>query len=72
MCIRDRAQDWSVYPVGIGFGTDYDFMDRIARIGGTAEGGQATRGSGNPALYEESLQEIFYEIITNAKARLVK
>ena len=69
---RMQADDWSVYPVGIGFGTDYDFMDRIARIGATAVEGQGVRGSGNPALYEESLQEIFNEIITNSKARLVK
>ena len=69
---RMQADDWTIYPVGIGFGTDYDFMDRIARIGATAEDGRATRGSGNPALYEEALQEIFNEIITNAKARLVK
>ena len=67
-----QADDWTVYPVGIGFGTDYDFMDRIARIGATAIDGQATRGSGNPAIYEETLKEIFHEIITNAKARLVK
>ena len=69
---RMQADDWTVYPVGIGFGTDYDFMDRIARIGATAIDGQATRGSGNPAIYEETLKEIFHEIITNAKARLVK
>ena len=47
-------------------------MDRIARIGATAADGAAQRGSGNPALYEESLQAIFNDIITNAKARLVK
>lgn len=69
---RMQVDDWTVYPVGIGFGTDYEFMDRIARIGSTAIGGQASRGSGNPALYEETLQKIFHEIITNAKARLVK
>ena len=41
---RMQDDDWTVYPVGIGFGTDYDFMDRIARIGATAVDGQATRG----------------------------
>ena len=69
---RMQADNWSIFPVGIGFGTDYDFMDRIARIGATAADGAAQRGSGNPALYEESLQAIFNDIITNAKARLVK
>ncbi len=43
------ANKWKVFPVGIGLGTDYDFMDRFARIAGTAQGGLSVRGSGNPA-----------------------
>ncbi|MCA9173597.1 MAG: VWA domain-containing protein [Planctomycetales bacterium] len=62
-----------VYPVGIGLGADYDFMDRLARIGGTADvNGQATRGSGNPAEYEQRLIDIFERIIKRPTARLVK
>ena len=67
-----QAEKWFVYPIGIGFGTDYDFMDRVARMGDTATGGQAMRGTGNPALYEETLKEMFLEIITNAAVGLVK
>ena len=67
-----QADEWYVYPIGIGFGTDYDFMDRVARIGSTASNGQGMRGTGNPALYEETLEDMFLEIITNAKVNLVK
>ncbi len=68
-----QANGWSVYPVGLGLGTDYGFMDRMARTGGTAnDSGQSPRGSGNPAEYEQRLADIFEEIITNPKSRLVK
>ena len=61
----------NLYNVGIGLGTDYDFMDRMARLAGTDEGGQARRGSGNPAQYEQVLTAIFTEIIKNPGGRLV-
>jgi len=62
-----------LFPVGIGLGTDYDFMDRLARSGGTSDDdGQSPRGSGNPAEYEQRLTDIFEEIITNPKVRLVQ
>ena len=68
-----QAADWQVFSVGIGLGTDYDFMDRMARLGGTAnDAGQSPRGSGNPAEYEQRLTEIFEKIITNPQIRLVQ
>jgi hypothetical protein len=68
-----QLEGWAVFPVGIGLGTDYDFMDRMARTGGTAnDSGQSPRGSGNPAQYEQRLQDIFEEIITSPKSRLVQ
>ncbi len=64
---------WYLYPVGVGLGTDYDFMDRLARMGNTANGdGESPRGSGNPAEYERRLSAIFEEIITNPQVRLVQ
>jgi len=61
------------YEIGIGLGTDYDFMDRLARMGGTDnEDGQAPRTSGNPVGYESELSEIFEDIIENPAVRLVK
>ncbi len=66
----DKVQ---VYPVGVGLGTDYDFMDRIARTSNTADaGGMAARGSGNPAEYEQKMTDIFEKIITKPTARLVQ
>ena len=70
---RMDADNWDMFAVGMGLGADYDFMDRLARMGGTANGdGQSPRGSGNPAEYEQRLTEIFEEIITNPQVRLVQ
>jgi hypothetical protein len=64
---------WYLYPVGLGLGTDYNFMDRLARMGATADdNGQSRRGSGNPADYEQKLTEIFREIITSPTVKLVQ
>jgi len=66
-------EHWSVFPVGIGLGTNYTFMDRLARAGGTAnDDGESPRGSGNPAEYEQRLTEIFEKIITTPQVRLVQ
>jgi hypothetical protein len=64
---------WLVFPVGVGLGTDYGFMDRMARLGSTADNnGQCPRGSGNPAQYEQRLTDIFRKIITSPQVRLVQ
>lgn len=60
-----------LYPVGIGLGCDYDFMDRLARMGLTAKGGMSPRGSGNPADYETRLKDLFKDIILRPDVRLV-
>ncbi|MEM6655890.1 MAG: vWA domain-containing protein, partial [Planctomycetota bacterium] len=68
-----RTAKVDVFPVGVGLGTDYDFMDRAARIGGTGgDDGQARRGTGNPAEYEALLTKMFEEIISLPTARLVE
>jgi hypothetical protein len=67
-----QVKGWKTYPVGIGFGTDYSFMDRTARMGSTAnDDGESPRGSGDPDEYEERLKEIFEDIIANSGVRLV-
>lgn len=54
-------------------GYSYDFMDREARMGATADkNGHSQRGTGNPADYQAVLTQIFNNIITNPKVRLVK
>lgn len=68
-----KANGVDVYPVGIGLGADYNFMDRVARMGGTANAaGQGPRGSGNPAEYEQVLSAIFEKIVASPTARLVE
>lgn len=69
---RASAEDSTLFPVGMGLGTDYDFMDRMARFSGTDNDGESIRGSGNPAQYEARLTEIFTEIIHRPGSRLVK
>jgi Flp pilus assembly protein TadG len=60
-----------IFPVGTGLGADYDFMDRVARLNGTAKNGQAPRGTGNPASNEATLTSIFTSIIQGGRVRLV-
>ncbi|TWT66988.1 von Willebrand factor type A domain protein [Posidoniimonas polymericola] len=68
-----EADGIEVYPVGIGMGADYDFMDRVSRLGGTGGAdGQSPRGSGNPAEYELLLTKIFEDIVKKPTARLVE
>jgi hypothetical protein len=67
-----EAEGFDVWPIGIGLGTNYDFMDRLGRLGGTADNnGQSPRGSGNPAEYEERLVDIFEHIILTPNVQLV-
>lgn len=68
-----QGQNWQTFPVGVGLGCDYNFMDRIARTGQTAnENNQSPRGSGNPAEYEQRLKTIFQQIIDSPRVRLVQ
>ncbi len=68
-----QAAGWKVFPVGVGLGADYSFMDRLARLGGSADDdGHSPKGTGNPALYEQRLTDIFREIIENPRVRLVQ
>jgi hypothetical protein len=68
-----QGNHWQLFPVGIGLGCDYTFMDKMARMGQTADpNGQGPRGSGNPADYEARLTQIFQKIITNPRLRLVQ
>lgn len=66
-----ESENTVVYPVGIGLGTDYGFMDRMARMANTDKAGLSPRGSGNPAEYEQRLTDIFEEIIKNPVGRMV-
>jgi Flp pilus assembly protein TadG len=68
-----QDNNWYLYPVGLGAGCDYGFMDRMARMGATADtNGHSPQGTGDPDNVENTLTQIFTSIITNPKLRLVK
>lgn len=68
-----QSKKWRTFPVGIGLGCNYTFMDCAAVTGGTVgPSGHITQGSGDPSQYEETLKKIFKDIINNPRARLVK
>jgi hypothetical protein len=67
-----KSDKWDVYPVGLGMAADYNFMDRMARIAGTAKDGAAYRSSGDPDEYETALGKIFEDIILRPKVQLVQ
>lgn len=71
--MRMQLMGWKVFSVGVGLGTDYDFMDRMSRMGLTANpSGQGPRTSGSPLAYENEVSAIFRNIITNPQVRLVR
>lgn len=65
-------QRGKMFSVGMGLGTDYDFMDRIARIASTASNGFSPRGTGNPAQYEQQLIDTLESIINKPGSRMVQ
>ncbi len=67
-----KAKKQRLYPVGMGLGSDLDFMDRTARLAGTDIGGLSPRGTGNPSDYETQLINIFKQIINTRAGRLVR
>lgn len=67
---QSKPSGLQLFPVGTGLGADYDFLDRTARLNGTAKNGAAPRGTGNPASYEATLTQIFLEIIKGGRVRL--
>lgn len=67
-----KDQRGKLYSVGMGLGTDYDFMDRIARIASTDSNGLSPRGTGNPAQYEQQLINTLESIINSPGSRMVE
>lgn len=67
-----KADSVQMFPVGTGLGADYDFLDRAARLNGTAKSGKSPRGTGNPAAYEDALTKIFQDIIKGGHVRLAR
>jgi Flp pilus assembly protein TadG len=68
-----QSDNWYLYAAGLGANCDYGFLNRMARLGGTADkDGNAPSGKDDSYQIEENLTEIFNNIITNPKLRLVQ
>jgi Flp pilus assembly protein TadG len=71
--LQMRMKRFTVFPVGIGLGPRDDFVDRVARLAGTAdERGQGLRCGLNPAEYEQQLTEALRKIVAACQVRLVQ
>ena len=68
-----QGKGWYVYALALGLAADYDFMNRMARMGGTADdNGLAPTTSGDPSTYETEMTDLLDKIIDNPQVRLVK
>ncbi len=68
-----QSKGWYVYALPLGLAVDSDFMNRMARVGGTADdNGNAPSTSGDPSTYETEMTTLLGKIIDNPQVRLVK
>lgn len=68
-----QGGNWHVYALGIGLAVDTDFMDKMARIGNTADSsGHAPVTSGDPTSYESEMTNLLDQIINNPQVHLVQ
>jgi hypothetical protein len=64
---------WKLYALALGLAADYDFMDRMARMGGTADNnGHAPTTSGDPSTYEAEMTALLKQVVDNPSVRLVQ
>ncbi len=64
---------WHLYALALGLAADYDFMDRMARMGNTADdNGKAPRTSGDPSMYEAEMTALLKQVVDNPQVRLVQ
>ncbi|HRX78210.1 MAG TPA: hypothetical protein P5307_04070, partial [Pirellulaceae bacterium] len=66
-----HADKYDVFAVGLGFGADSNYLNRMANLGGTAGFGQGLQAGGDPTQYEDNLTQIFKDIIFQPTVRLV-
>jgi Flp pilus assembly protein TadG len=68
-----QGGNWHVYALGIGLAVDTDFMDKMARVGNTADSnGHAPVTSGDPTSYETEMTALLDQIINNPQVHLVQ
>ena len=68
-----QGKNWHVYALGIGLAVDWDFMNRMARFGNTADSnGDAPTTSGDPSTYETEMTNLLDQVVDNPEVRLVQ
>jgi Flp pilus assembly protein TadG len=67
-----QAKGWTTYAVGVGLGTDDEFMDRVMKMSTNEADAEAPQTSGDPAEYETELRAIFKQIVDTPRVRLVE
>lgn len=68
-----QLEKWQVFPIGAGPGADYGFLDRMARLSGTAGAdGGCPRPGADPAGLEQGLTRALGQIIASPQVRLVQ
>ena len=68
-----QGKGWYVYALGIGLAVDTDFMNRMARVGGTADdNGEAPTTSGDPSQYVAEMTALLDKIIDNPQVHIVQ
>ena len=70
---RMQARGWRVYPVAVGTRGDRDFLDRLARMGGTGESrDQAVPASPETTDSERELVDVLRRIVSATEVQLVQ
>jgi Flp pilus assembly protein TadG len=67
-----QGNHWYTYPVGLGLSIDTAFMDGMANIAGTAKKDGSSMSSTDPTTAINDLKDIFSDILTRPKLRLVQ
>ena len=70
---RMHARGWRVYPVAVGTRSHHDFLDRLARIGGTGESrDQCVRASMETMDSRRQLVDVLTRIVSATEVQLVE
>jgi hypothetical protein len=70
---RMHARGWRVYPVAVGTPNDHDFLDRLARLGGTGENRDQTVHAATETMDAKArLVEALTRIVSATEVQLVQ
>ena len=63
---------WQLYPVAVGMGANVEFLDRIARMAGTADVAPSVAAAKRPYDCEQRLRAMFQQIYNSPQVQLVQ